>query len=556
MRKLFYSVGILMLTALVVNGATRSKKNSIARNLDIFSSVFKEMQTFYVDSIDADKAVTTAIGAMLSELDPYTVYMPKSEQEEFKTMTTGEFGGVGSYIMSRNGNVYISGPHYGTPAYKAGLRTGDLIFTIDGDTMLGKSREYVSERLKGTPGTKLTVTVKRPFVEDSIVTVDMVREKIKVPTVPYYGMLDDHTGYISMTQFSETTAEEVRNALIQLRINPEFSNLVLDLRGNPGGLLESAVKVVSYFVPKGTEVLRTRGKGVLNEKVYKTTSAPIDTKIPLVVLIDDESASAAEITAGALQDLDRAVVIGNRSFGKGLVQTTRDLPYEGMLKVTVAKYYIPSGRLIQAIDYSHRNPDGSVARIPDSLTNTFTTAHGRTVRDGGGITPDINVTYPTMSRLTYNIISDFWAHDFANKYYAEHHDVRPPLKDFEVSDSLYEEFKSFIDPEKFHYDKVCEMMLDRLREAAKMEGYEADSLTEQFTVLEGMFKRPLNRDLDTHREAIKPLIAREIMERYYLEPGRIATQLRTDPGVDSATKVLADPVRVNELLRPAKKSNK
>lgn len=556
MRKLFYTVGLLLLGALCVDGATRSKKNAIARNLDIFSSVFKEMQTFYVDTIDADKAVGTAINAMLAELDPYTVYIPKSDQEEFKTMTTGEFGGIGSYIMSRNGNVYISGPHKDTPAFKAGLRAGDLIMEIDGDTMLGKTREEVSDRLKGTPGTPLKVKIKRPYTEDSIMTVSMIRDKIKVATVPYYGMQTDGTGYISLTQFSESTAEEVKNALLALKKNPELKSLVLDLRSNPGGLLESAVKVVSYFVPKGTEVLSTRGKGVLNEKVYKTTSAPIDTEIPLIVLIDEESASAAEITAGALQDLDRAVIVGNRSFGKGLVQTTRDLPYEGLLKVTMAKYYIPSGRLIQAIDYSHRNPDGSVARIPDSLTNTFKTAHGRTVRDGGGITPDVTVTYPQMSRLTYNIISDYWAFDFANKYFAEHPDAKPSVDDFTVTDSLYEEFKKFIDPQKFNYDKVCEIMLDRLREAAKIEGYEADSLNEQFARLEAMLKHPLHRDLDTHRKSIEPIIAREIIERYYLEPGRIATQLRSDPGLDTAINVLSDPQRVKSILRPNVSSNK
>ncbi len=335
--------------------------------------------------------------------------MPRSEQEDFKTMTTGEFGGIGSYIVQRDGNVYISGPHKDSPAHKAGLRAGDLIIAIDGDTMLGKSHTFVSDRLKGTPGTDLTVKVKRPYVADSIIEVPMTRAKIKIASVPYYGVEKGDIGYIALNTYSESTADEVKKAVTGLTANPAVKALVLDLRGNVGGLVESAVKVVGNFVPKGTEVLRTKGKGVLNEKVYKTTSAPIAPEIPLVVLIDGETASSAEITAGALQDLDRAVIIGNRSYGKGLVQTTRDIPYEGMLKVTVAKYYIPSGRLIQAIDYSRRNPDGSVSRIPDSLTNTFTTAHGRVVRDGGGISPDIDVEYPSLSRLTYNIMSDFWA---------------------------------------------------------------------------------------------------------------------------------------------------
>lgn len=554
MKKLFYTVAMLLCIGLCLEGATRSKKSAISRNIDIFSSVFKEMQTFYVDSIDADKAVSTAINAMLGELDPYTVYMPRSEQEDFKTMTTGEFGGIGSYIVQRDGNVYISGPHKDSPAHKAGLRAGDLIIAIDGDTMLGKSHTFVSDRLKGTPGTDLTVKVKRPYVADSIIEVPMTRAKIKIASVPYYGVEKGDIGYIALNTYSESTADEVKKAVTDLTANPAVKALVLDLRGTVGGLVESAVKVVGNFVPKGTEVLRTKGKGVLNEKVYKTTSAPIAPEIPLVVLIDGETASSAEITAGALQDLDRAVIIGNRSYGKGLVQTTRDIPYEGMLKVTVAKYYIPSGRLIQAIDYSRRNPDGSVSRIPDSLTNTFTTAHGRVVRDGGGISPDIDVEYPSLSRLTYNIMSDFWAFDFANRYFATHPQA-PDIDSFEVSDSLYNEFKAFINPDKFEYDRVCETMLERLRAAAKVEGYDEDSLTVQFDILEKMLRRPLERDLDKHRDAIEPLIAREIMERYYFDPGRIKTGLRKDPGLDSAATLLHTRDRYTQLLSPSKKSD-
>ena len=554
MKKLFYTVAMLLCIGLCLEGATRSKKSAISRNIDIFSSVFKEMQTFYVDSIDADKAVSTAINAMLGELDPYTVYLPRSEQEDFKTMTTGEFGGIGSYIVQRDGNVYISGPHKDSPAHKAGLRAGDLIIAIDGDTMLGKSHTFVSDRLKGTPGTDLTLKVKRPYVADSIIEVPMTRAKIKIASVPYYGVEKGDIGYIALNTYSESTADEVKKAVTDLTANPAVKALVLDLRGNVGGLVESAVKVVGNFVPKGTEVLRTKGKGVLNEKVYKTTSAPIAPEIPLVVLIDGETASSAEITAGALQDLDRAVIIGNRSYGKGLVQTTRDIPYEGMLKVTVAKYYIPSGRLIQAIDYSRRNPDGSVSRIPDSLTNTFTTAHGRVVRDGGGISPDIDVEYPSLSRLTYNIMSDFWAFDFANRYFATHPQA-PDIDSFEVSDSLYNEFKAFINPDKFEYDRVCETMLERLRAAAKVEGYDEDSLTVQFDILEKMLRRPLERDLDKHRDAIEPLIAREIMERYYFDPGRIKTGLRKDPGLDSAATLLHTRDRYTQLLSPSKKSD-
>ncbi len=550
MKKLFYSVAVVLCAALCVEGATRSKKNSVARNMDIFSSVFKEMQTFYVDGIDADKAVTTAINAMLADLDPYTVYMPKSEQAEFKTMTTGEFGGIGSYIMQRNVNVYLSGPQKNTPASNAGLRAGDLIVAIDGDTMLGKTSTFVTERLKGTPGTSLRLTVQRPFVKDSILEFDITRAKIKIPSVPYYGVERGNIGYIALTGFSESTADEIKKAMTELSADKNVKALVLDLRGNVGGLLESAVSVVSNFVPKGTKVLSTKGKGLLNEKVYKTTTAPVNTTIPVVVLIDGETASSSEITAGALQDLDRAVIVGNRSYGKGLVQTTRDLPYEGLLKVTMAKYYTPSGRLIQAIDYSHRNPDGSVSRIPDSLTNTFTTAGGRIVRDGGGITPDVEVTYQPLSRITYNIMRDFWAFDFANKYRANHPEA-PDFNSFAITDSIYNEFKAFIDPGKFEYDRVFETMLSLIREASKVEGYSDDSLSAEFDRLEAMLRRPLDKDLDTHREAIEPIILREIMERYYFDAGRIRVGLRNDAGLDSAIQVIETPGRYERLLKPS-----
>ena len=550
MKKLFYSVAVVICAALCVEGATRSKKNSVARNMDIFSSVFKEMQTFYVDSIDADKAVTTAINAMLAELDPYTVYMPKSEQEDFKTMTTGEFGGIGSYIMQRNGNVYISGPQKDTPANIAGLLAGDLIVSVDGDTVLGKTSTFVTEKLKGTPGSILRLKVKRPYVQDSILEFDITRAKIKIPSVPYYGVERGNIGYIALTGFSESTADEMKKAMTELTSNKDVKAIVLDLRGNVGGLLESAVNVVSNFVPKGTKVLSTKGKGLLNEKVYKTTTAPINTTIPVVVLIDGETASSSEITAGALQDLDRAVIVGNRSYGKGLVQTTRDLPYEGLLKVTMAKYYTPSGRLIQAIDYSHRNPDGSVSRIPDSLTNTFTTAHGRTVRDGGGITPDVEVTYQPLSRITFNIMRDFWAFDFANKYRATHPQA-PDFNNFAITDSIYNEFKAFIDPGKFEYDRVCETLLSRLKEAAKVEGYSGDSLGVEFDKLEAMLRRPLDKDLDSQREAIEPIILREIMERYYFDAGRIRVGLRSDAGLDSALQVINTPGRYDSLLKPS-----
>ncbi|MCM1503746.1 MAG: S41 family peptidase [Muribaculum sp.] len=532
--------------------ATRSDKADIARNLDIFNAIYKELQTNYVDSIDSDKVITTAIDAMLSTLDPYTVYYPASSQDQLTQMTSGEYGGIGALIQEVKGKgVIISEPYENTPSAKAGLRAGDLLMVIDNDTVLGWTSSKVTEKLKGEAGTQLKVTVKRPYVEDSILTFDITRSKIQLPAVPYYGVVKDNIGYIYLNQFTDKAADSVRDALIELKKDPRVKAIALDLRGNVGGLLEAAVQIVGYFVPKNTEVLRTKGKGVLNEKVYKTTNKPIDTEIPLIVLIDGSSASSAEITAGALQDLDRAVLIGNRSFGKGLVQHTRPLPFDGVLKVTVAKYYIPSGRLIQAIDYSHRNPDGSVARIPDSLTHVFTTLNGREVRDGGGITPDIEVDYGEVNRLTYNIVSDNWAFDYATKYAAEHPSIAP-AEEFAVTDSMFADFKNFIDPAKFNYDKVCEQMIEALRKAAETEGYMNDSVKAQIDILEGMLKHNLNHDLDNNRKDIDGLIAGEIMKRYYYEKGQVIQTLKNDPAIDSTAVLLNDPERYKSILAPSK----
>lgn len=379
MRKLLIAVaagGMLAAAggALAGKAETRSPKGEISRNLDIFASVYKALQTNYVDTVDAEKSINTAISAMLDEIDPYTEYFPEKEQEELLTISTGEYGGIGSYIQQRDSFTIISEPREGSPAQRAGLLPGDRILMIDGDTVKGLGSDKVSKRLKGQAGTEVKVTVIRPYAgDDSVRTIAVTREKIEVDPVPYYGVQRGDIGYIQLVTFNEKTYDKTRDALRELKADPRVKSIVLDLRGNGGGLLESAVKVASLFVPKGTEVVRTRGRGLLNEKIYKTTTKPVDTEIPLAVLVNGSSASASEIVSGALQDLDRAVIVGERSFGKGLVQSTSQVPYNGLLKVTIAKYYIPSGRLIQAIDYSRRNPDGSVARIPDSLTTVWHT---------------------------------------------------------------------------------------------------------------------------------------------------------------------------------------
>lgn len=549
------SAGLLAAAAIAATGLMaqmRSPKDDVTRSLDIFNSVFKQLQTTYVDTINADKAVSTAINAMLGSIDPYTEYIPENEQEDFMTIATGTYGGIGSLIMQRDGHVYVSEPYLGTPSQQAGMRPGDMFVAIDNDTVTGWKSDAVSARLKGQAGTPVKITVKRPYASDSILTFNLTRAKIDIPTVTYSGvMTDGHTGYIGLNTFNEKSANAVGDALKALKANPNVTGIILDLRGNGGGLMESAIKIVGHFVPKGTEVLRTRGKGQLNEQVYKTTSKPIDTEIPLAVLVDDGSASSSEIVAGALQDLDRAVIVGERSYGKGLVQSTRQLPYNGLLKVTIAKYYIPSGRLIQAIDYSHRNPDGSVARIPDSLTRVFHTRAGRPVRDGGGITPDLPVTLPDASHIAYNLVMGNSIFDFATRYVAAHDSIAAPGV-FVVDDEMYDQFKKSLDPKKVQYDKLTETMLSQLEDVTRREGYMTDSVSTQFEALRGMLKHNLNRDLDLNRKEISRYLGNELIKRYYYQPGVAEYSLRTDTVANAAAALLGDSARYRALLSPKK----
>mgnify|MGYP004446831087 FL=1 len=544
----------VVLAALVVPTAMGDKNDnniaSVSRNLDVFNTLYKELNAFYVDTINAKKSIETAIGAMLDDIDPYTEYIPASQQDEFRTITTGEYGGIGSYIMQRKSGkngVYISGPYKDSPAAKAGLRPGDRIIMIDNDSVLTWSSDSVSAHLKGQPNTKVRLVVERPWVDDSIITVNITREKITVDPVPYYGVVHGCIGYINLSTFNEHSAQQVKDAIIELKKNPDVKFLALDLRGNGGGLMESAIQIVGHFVPKGTQVLVTRGRDKQSEKTYKTTAEPVDTQIPLAVLIDGGSASSSEITAGALQDLDRAVVIGSRSFGKGLVQSTRPLPYDGLLKVTIAKYYIPSGRLIQELDYSHRNEDGTAKTIPDSALRVFYTAAGREVREGHGITPDIKVDYPELTRVVYNIVRDHWAFDFATKYASQHESIPDPAH-FEVTDEIFNEFKAFIDPEKFNYDKVCEQGLEALKKLAKAEGYMNDSTTAAFDHLEKMLKHDLDNDLDINRKEINKALAQEILDRYYYNKGQIEYMTRNDETVGKTLEMFAKPGEYERIL--------
>lgn len=556
MKKLLFAIlaaaGVLAGASMAAGQGSRGDKTAVSRNLSIFNALVKELQTSYVDTINSNKLIKTAIDAMLNDIDPYTEYYPVEDSEELTSISSGQYGGIGAYIQRRGNTTIISEPVNGAPARKTGLRHGDVILKIDDtDVTADMAIDAVSKMLRGQAGTTVKVKVDRPYVQDSILEFEITRGTVAVDPMPYSGIDSAGVGYIRLTTFNEKSAGEVRDAVERFKADPRLRGILLDLRGNGGGLLESAVQIVGLFVPKGTEVVRTRGFNDKNLKIYKTTRRPLDTEIPLVVMTDDGTASAAEIVAGALQDLDRAAIVGTRSFGKGLVQVPRPLPYDGMLKVTVARYYIPSGRLIQAIDYSHRNPDGTPARIPDSLTKVWKTVHGREVRDGGGITPDVAVSDTSMNRLLYNVIADNWAFDYANRFRARN-DSMAPSDSWRVNDSIFADFKAFIDPARFKYDRLCESGIDFLRKAAETEGYMNDSVAAQLDVLAGMLRHDLNRDLDFNREKLEQLLDNEIGKRYYSDADMVKRSLRYDLEADTARAVLLDRDRYNKILHKAR----
>lgn len=536
-------IGILMTPLMSAN---KSHDAALARNINTFNSIVKQVELYYVDTIDTDKSFQAAIEAYLSATDPYTEYYSADEQEKLQKMTTGEYGGIGSYIMEREGASYISQPMEGSPAAKAGLKPGDHLLRVDTVDVSRMSSSEVTKLLKGIPGTSVKVKVKRPYVTDSIVTMEIVRAKVQEPSMLFDTVMNGF-GYFRLNSFIDKTPEETRKVLERFKDHPGLKGVILDLRGNGGGLVESAIDLVGCFVPKGTEIVRTIGRDLTKERIYKTQRKPILPDTPLAVLIDGGSASSSEIVAGSLQDLDRAVLIGSRSYGKGLVQNPVQLPYGGLLKVTIAKYYLPSGRLIQALDYSHRNADGSVARVPDSLTNVYHTAHGREVRDGGGLRPDTTLDWGKMTRLVYNVVADNWAFDYATKFVAEHPQIAP-AKDFEITDEIYEDFKKSINPERFKYDKACEEMVKRLRETAEAEGYMNDDVVAQIDTLAEMLTHNLNHDLDIHRGEISEYLGSEIVGRYYYDKGKVAFELKTDKAVALAEEILSDEHKYKELL--------
>lgn len=548
MRKFAFTVVAFLLAAIITAYAAPQKSGdaALARNLTTFNAIVKELKDNYVDSIAPDRAFGAAIDALLGTIDPYTEYYPVEEQDALQKMTTGEYGGIGSYLMDRDSSTYISAPMEGSPAARAGIKAGDRILRVDSIDVSHKLSADVTKVLRGRPETPVTIQLLRPYAKDSIVTVTLQRELLRQPSVPYYTVFDN-TGYILLTSFINKSPAEVKAALEEFKADPRVKNIVLDLRGNGGGLVESAVDILSYFVPKGTEVVRTRGRDEASERVYKTTRSPIFPDIPLAILIDGATASASEILAGAVQDLDRGVLVGSRSFGKGLVQSTRPLPFSGVLKVTVAKYYTPSGRLIQALDYAHRNEDGSVSRIPDSLTHEYKTLHGRIIRDGGGLAPDSVIDWGKVNRLVYNVVRDNWSFDYATRFEAQHPQVAAP-EDFVITDDIYADFKKSIDPKKFKYDRVMEEAMKQLRDIATEEGYMGDETTAAFDSLQKLLIHDLDRDLDTHRPEIEEYLGSEIMSRYYYDRGKTAYMLRNDKALKAARDILNSD-RYNKILR-------
>ena len=523
---------------------------SYSQNVEVFSDVLKRLSIHYVDTLDIDKSVKYGIGAMLSTLDPYTVYFTEEEAKEFAEQSTGEYAGVGCTIVQRDSAVYVSEPFEDTPAYEVGLRAGDKIVMIDNDTVLAWKSDDVSKRMRGLPNTSLRMVIERTGV-DSLIEVNIMRRIITRNPVVHYGTVADGVGYILLETFSDKAADEVRKAFIELKEKHHITSLILDLRDNGGGLVGEAVDILSMFVPRGTTVLESRGKDADGNHVYKTNREPIDTQIPLVVLINGYTASSSEVVAGALQDLDRAVVVGERSYGKGLIQQVFPLPYNRTIKVTVSYYYIPSGRSIQAIDYTKRDADGRVARVPDSLTNEFKTAGGRIVSDGGGITPDIAIKPDTMSHLHYYLYMGHHIFDYATRY-VSNHDTIAPAADFSLTDADYEAFKDFVEQRDFKYDKMSSKRLEELREAMTFEGYMDENAKHLIEQLEQSLQHNVRQDLDTFRKEIELSLAQEIVRRYYYQRGAIEVSLRGDTTIKGAVDVLQSPGQYKEILSPKK----
>ncbi len=543
MKKYILTIVALILMPLVFT-QFQDREFELSKNLDIYHTLMRELNLFYVDETDPGQLIKASIDHMLRTLDPYTAYIPESQMEDLQLMTTGEYGGVGALIRQKDDYVMITDPYQGFPAERAGLRAGDIIREIDGRKVTELSSAQISELMKGQVGTEIKMKVDRPFGKNAI-PVKMTREKVKITNVPYYDMIGSETGYIRLSGFTQGAALEVIAAFNDLK-DRGMKNIVLDLRSNPGGLLIEAVDIMNIFVPYNQEIVSTIGKVKQWNKTYYCRRQPIDTLIPVAVMINSKSASAAEIVAGAMQDLDRGVVIGERSFGKGLVQTTRDLSYNSKLKLTTAKYYIPSGRCIQALDYSNRRSDGSVGQIPDSLITSFQTLNGRTVYDGGGIVPDIKEPAKLLSRLSSSLVYDDRFFDFATQMRNTNDQIETPAN-YSLSTKEYDEFVGQLIRDTFSYQTATSRKLTELVEVAKREKY-FDQSEDELDALQAIYQTDLEKDCALFKDEITSVLSEEIISRYYYLQGRIAFMLREDESIEEAKQVLSDQAAYHQIL--------
>ncbi len=550
MGKLNNKVAAVLIIAMAVAGlwafnSPTEKYFEIIKNLDIFATLYKEVNTYYVDEVDPNQLIKAGIDAMLESLDPYTNYIPEDDIEDYRTMTTGQYGGIGALIGTRNGKNMIIMPYEGFPAHESGLKIGDEIIRVDGINVKDKAYTDISKLLRGQANSKLQIAVKRYGVPE-LVNIEMTREKITIDNVPYFGLLGDGIGYIKLSDFTTNAGKEVKNAVVALQ-GQGATKFVLDLRGNPGGLLNEAVNVSNIFIPKGSEVVSTKGKMTDWNKTYKALNSPVDTEIPLVILTSSSSASAAEIVAGVVQDYDRGVLVGQKTFGKGLVQATRPLTYNSQLKITTAKYYIPSGRCIQAIDYSNRNEDGSVGKVPDSLKVVFKTRNGRVVYDGGGVDPDIVVNLGFLPPIAVSLISKGLIFDYATEYYY-HHATIASSQDFKLTDAEYNDFVIWLNDKDYDYTTRVENSIDELIKQAKKEKYYED-IDQQIQSLKTKVMHNKNTDLQKFKADINQILEEEISSRYYLRKGVIETSFSADESIKAAIEVLKDSDRYNQILQ-------
>ena len=539
------AVSMLLLVSLAFVGLSFSEKTaSVAKHLEILFNLFREVQIFYVDDTNPEKLINTGINAMLEELDPYTEYIPEEEKEDFNFMTTGDYAGIGSIVRSNVEFPIIAEVYEGTPSHKAGLRAGDKIVSVDGKQVRGVRVDKVSSMLQGTAGTSITIRYLRTGFDDTL-SVTFKRERIHVPSVPFAGVLSNEVGYIRLNSFTADCSSEFEKEFKRLK-QQGAKNLIIDLRGNPGGLLIEAVKIVNLFIPKNEVVVFTRGKVKDLDATYKTQSQPLDVDIPIAVLVNRGSASASEIVAGALQDLDRAIVVGERTFGKGLVQTTRNLGYNAQLKITTSKYYIPSGRCIQAVNYAKRNEDGSVAHIPDSLISEFKTRAGRIVKDGGGILPDVALPDSVFSRIAIDLYVNNHIFDFATDFRAKNPTIEP-LEAYSFSEANYQQFLTFLQERHYEYKNETYLAIEELRKIAKDDS-SLESIKEQIVAMEKILSESSKHELDKNRQEIVNLIEEEIVSRYYYQRGKLMVRLKSDPVLQETIEMVSNKNRMTEIL--------